>query len=230
MLTFLRKDGNKKRAFRVEGRPVNATPLIVVGYIFVANCDSSLHVNDTRTGREMRRVPLDGQVGSTGTVVGGMLYVGTMTNEVQGIDWKNGKIEWTFKAKRRQQPFFASVAVTDDLVIATSKDKRVDGLDRKTGHVVWSFLIGGQIDSSPMVVSKRVSFGAQDHNLYCLGRDGTTLEICWNHHELPPMRVMRFLRSGDGSTSAWGGRRARALNPTPGSKGPGGVPGPGHRE
>src|SRR5262249_38884896 len=90
---------------------------------------------------------------------------------------KNGKVEWSFKAKTRQQPFFASVAVTDKLVIAGSKDKRVYGLDRKTGTETWSYLTGGRVDSSPVVVGKRVYVGSQDHCLYVLDRDkGTRIQ------------------------------------------------------
>ncbi|MBI1916089.1 MAG: PQQ-binding-like beta-propeller repeat protein [Planctomycetes bacterium] len=175
MLYCLTKDGKKKWTFRVEGGPVNATPAVAGGRTFVAGCDSNLHVIDTKTGREVRAVPLNGQVGSTGAVVGDMLYVGTMTNEVQAVDWKNGKVEWSFKAKTRQQPFFASVAVTDDLVLAGSKDKRIYGLDRKTGNEVWSYLTEGRVDSSPVVVGKRVYVGSQDRNLYVLDRDRGTL-------------------------------------------------------
>ena len=175
LLTCLTRDGKKKWTFQVAGGPVNATPAVAGGHTFVAGCDSNLHVIDLKTGKEVRAVALDGQVGSTGAVVGGMLYVGTMTNEVQAVDWKNGKVDWSFRAKRRQQPFFASVAVTDNLVIAGSKDKRVYGLDRKTGAEVWSYLTEGRVDSSPVVVGKRVYVGSQDGNLYVLDRDKGTL-------------------------------------------------------
>ena len=175
ILYCLTATGKKKWEASIPGGPVNATPALAGGHTFVAGCDSNLHVINTTTGKETRAVPLAGQVGSTGAVVGNMLYVGTMTNEVQAIDWTRGTVPWTFKAKKQQRPFFASVAVSGDLVIAASKDKRVYALNRKTGAEVWSFLTQGRVDCSPVVVGKRVYVGSQDRNLYVLERDKGTL-------------------------------------------------------
>ena len=46
-------------------------------------------------------------------MVGDQLYVGTMTNEVQAVDWKKGEMAWTFEPPKRAQPFYASAAVTE---------------------------------------------------------------------------------------------------------------------
>ena len=172
-LFCLTSDGKKKWDFRVQGGPVNATPAVAGGHTFVAGCDSTLHVIDVATGKEKRSVMLAGQVGATGAVVGDLLYVGTMTNEVQAIDWANGKVLWT--SKKRRQPFFASVAVSGDRVIAGCKDKRVYALDSKTGTEGWNFLTGGRIEGSPVVAGKRVYVGSQDKNLYVLDRDKGSL-------------------------------------------------------
>jgi outer membrane protein assembly factor BamB len=161
-LFCLTKDGKKKWEFKVEGGPVHATPAVVGTTTFVAGCDSALHVIDTKTGKEVRSIELAGQVGSTGALAGDVMYVGTMTNEVQAIDWKAGKVLWTYRAERRQQPFQASVALTDTLVLGGSKDKRLHAIDRKTGAAKWDFLTTGRIDSSPVVVGKRVYFGTLD--------------------------------------------------------------------
>jgi outer membrane protein assembly factor BamB len=160
------KDGKKKWDFAIPGGPVNATPAVSGGHTFVAGCDSTLHVINTTTGKEKLALQLAGQVGATGAVVGEKLYIGTMTNDVQAIDWAEGKLLWT--ARKRRQPFYASVAVSGELVLAGCKDKRLYALDRKTGNDVWSFLTGGRIESSPVVTGKRVYLGSLDKNLYVL--------------------------------------------------------------
>jgi outer membrane protein assembly factor BamB len=174
-LICLSKDGKKRWDFKVAGGPVQATPAVSGGYTFVAGCDSNLHVIETKTGKEVRAVDLGGQVGSTGALSGNMLYVGTMgSNEVHAIDWKEGKIVWTFKPKRAQ-PFYASVALTDELVIAGCQNRRVYGINRKSGQETWSFLTEGRIDSSPVVVGKRVYVGSTDGWFYVLDRDKGSL-------------------------------------------------------
>ena len=175
LLFCLSRDGKKKWDFKVAGGPVNATPAVAGKHTFVAGCDSMLHVIDTQTGQEVRSVELGGQVGSSAALSGDLIYVGTMNNDVQAINWKQGKVLWKFEAERRKQPFFASVALTDKLVIAGSRDQRVHAIDREKGTSVWNFLTGGRIESSPVVVGKRVYVGSLDGVLYVLDRDAGTL-------------------------------------------------------
>ena len=96
-----------------------------------------------------------------------------MTNQVVAVDWKKAEVAWKFEP-RRARPFYASVAVTDDLVIAGSRNKRVYAINRKTGEETWSFPTDGDVDSSPVVVGNRVYIGSHDGNLYVLDlRKGT---------------------------------------------------------
>ena len=176
LLYCLAKDGTKKWAFKVAGGPVNATPAVSGNVTFVAGCDSKLHVIDTKNGKEIRAVDLAGQVGSTGALSGDVLYIGTMTNEVQAIDWKQGRVLWTYQPAKRAQPFQAAVALTDNLVIAGSKDKRIHAINRKTGKPVWTFLTESRVDSSPVVVGKRIYAGSLDGNLYVLDLKGALIQ------------------------------------------------------
>ncbi len=169
-LYCLRTDGKEAWRFRVAGGPVMATPAVVGGNrTFVSGCDSTLHVLEVATGKEALAVDLGSQTGATPAILGDRLYVGTMSsNQVLAIDWKKGEVVWRFEAARRKQPFFASAAVTEDLVIAGSQDKMVHALDRKTGQEVWNFRTGGKVDTSPVVSGSRVYVGSLDQHLYVL--------------------------------------------------------------
>jgi outer membrane protein assembly factor BamB len=160
--------GEKLWSFRVEGGPVLASPAIADNRTFVAGCDSTLHVLNTDNGKEQTSVDLGGQTGATAAVVGDRLYLGTMTNQVLAVDWKKGKVAWSFEAPKQQQAFFASPAVTDKLVVIGSRDRRVWAIDRATGKEAWSFLTKGRVDSSPVVVGNRVFVGSFDRKLYVL--------------------------------------------------------------
>jgi outer membrane protein assembly factor BamB len=160
-------DGKVEWTFKTNG-PVNSSPTIAGDFSFVAGCDSQLHVIDLRTGKEKASVDLEGQAAATAAVIGDRLYVGTMTNQVKGIDWKKAAVLWTFEAETRAQAFYGSAAVTDELVIAGSRDKRIWALSRKTGKPVWSVPTGGKVDASPVVVGNRVYVGSLDGNLYVL--------------------------------------------------------------
>jgi len=168
-LYCLSKDGKERWKFRVPGGPVMGTPAIVEGRTFAAGCDSTLHVLDVAKGTEAAgTVDLGGQVGATVGVIGDQLYIGTMSGEVLAIKWKKGEVLWRFEAPRTKQPFYASAAVTDNLVIVGSRDKHVYALHRKSGKEAWSFATKKKVDSSPVVAGSRVYVGSSDGNLYVL--------------------------------------------------------------
>jgi outer membrane protein assembly factor BamB len=166
-LYCLAKDGTLKWKLTTGDR-VNGSPAVTGERTFVAGCDSSLHVIDTAKGKELKAIELGGPVGATAAVDGDLVYVGTMSNQVLGVDWQKGEVAWTFEPARRALPFYSSAAVTDKLIILGGRDKRLYGLDRKTGHEAWSFLTGGKVDSSPVVVGGRVFVGSLDGKLYVL--------------------------------------------------------------
>ena len=167
-LYCLTAEGKKAWTFKVPGGPVMATPAVVDGRTFVAGCDSALHVINLENGQEMASVELAAQVGATAAVIGDHVYVGTMGHEVQAVDWKKAKVDWTFEPVKGGQPFAASVAATDKYVIAASRDKRIYALERSTGQKKWDFQTRGRAESSPVVVGQRVYVGSGDRKLYVL--------------------------------------------------------------
>ncbi len=157
-LYCLGPDGKKVWELKTDG-PVNGTAAVTANLTFVAGCDSVLHVVDAATGKDTGTVDLGGQAGATAAVVGDLAFVGTMSNQLVGVNWKDKKKAWEFEAAKRQQPFYASAAVTDSLVVAGSRDKKVYAIDRATGKEVWNFATEGQVDPSPVIVGNRVYVG-----------------------------------------------------------------------
>jgi outer membrane protein assembly factor BamB len=164
-LYCLDDNGKKLWQFNVPGGPVLASPAVVQGQTFLAGCDSKLHIIDVQTGQESAAVDIDGQTGCTPAVHGDVFYLGTQSNQLLAIDVKKKEIVWSFEPPSRQQPFNASAAVTDKLVIIGNQNKRVYAVDRRTGKQVWMFVTEGQVDSSPVIAGERVYVGSMDGNL-----------------------------------------------------------------
>ncbi len=176
-LYCLTRDGKKVWQFKMPGGPVMATPVLVGNQTFVAGCDSILHVIDTAKGAGLKEIELGGQVAASGAVRGDVLYVGTMTNVFHAVDFKQGKVLWTYKNPKRAQPYYSSAAVVGEKVIVGSRDRQVHCLNAKDGSEIWHFQTKGQVDSSPVVVGERVIVGALDGKLYVLNlKDGTELQ------------------------------------------------------
>lgn len=166
-LYCLDKDGKEKWKFKTEGQ-IYGSVALSGARTFLAGCDSEVHVIDVAKGTEPGMpVPLGGQTGATVAVLGDMLYVGTMSNEVKAIDWKKGAVAWTYKPVRGNA-FFSSPAVTDKYVVIGSRDNRVHAVNRKDGSEAWMFTTKNRVDSSPVVVGNRVVVGSLDGHLYVL--------------------------------------------------------------
>lgn len=166
-LYCLDKDGKQRWKFKTDG-PIYGSVAIGDGKTFLVGCDSQMHVIDVAKGKEDSSVDLEGQSGATAAVLGDRLYVGTMRNEVRAIDWKKGKVAWTYKGKRNGQAFFSSPAVTEKYVVIGGRDKQVHCIDPQTGTAVWTFATGDRVDSSPVIVGDKVVVGSMDSNLYVL--------------------------------------------------------------
>jgi outer membrane protein assembly factor BamB len=168
-LYCLTKDGTQRWKFKIAGGPVLGTPAVGGGRTFVTGCDSKMHVIDLANGNEVLAVDLEAQTGATPAVAGDHLFVGTMAKNVLALDWKKGEITWIYEPAKRANDFYASAAVTDNLVIAGSRDKRIHAIDRKSGAERWTFTTKAHVDASPVVVGDRVYAGSLDGNLYVLG-------------------------------------------------------------
>jgi outer membrane protein assembly factor BamB len=167
-LHCLSKDGKELWKANVPGGPVLASPVVAAGKTFCSGCDSTLHIIDTKTGKELGSVQLDGQTGASAAVVGDDLYIGTMSNQMLAIDLKKQAVKWKYEPEENPQPFFSSPAVAHDLVVVGCRDKRVHAFDRNTGKQSWEYPTKGKVDSSPVIAEKQIYVGSSDGNLYVL--------------------------------------------------------------
>jgi outer membrane protein assembly factor BamB len=169
-LYCLSPDGKKVWGAAAEG-PINAAAAVVGDLTFATGCsDGILHVIDARTGKELHTVELGGETVATAAVVGDRVYASMVSNQVVASDLKKRERVWAFEAPKRQQPFHSSAAVSQGIVVAGSRDKKVYGIDAATGAEKWSFTTDGQVDASPVIVGDRVYVGclSNDGNFYVL--------------------------------------------------------------
>jgi len=164
---------------------VHGTPAIVGDRTLVAGCDSQLRGVRIADGSAAGLVELPSFTGASVAVRGSRAYVGTMDSQVLAVDWQTGKIVWTYEHPQRHQPFYASAAVVDDLVVVGGRDKLVHALDAKSGELRWSFATKGRIDASPTIVGDRVFVGSMDGNLYALKL--TTGKLVWRFEAGSPI-------------------------------------------
>jgi len=70
----------------------------------------------------------------------------------------------------------SALTVEDGKVFVSDVDTHtIYALDDSDGHVVWSYVAGGRVDSPPTFYKKLVLFGSRDGWVYCLKADDGTL-------------------------------------------------------
>ena len=171
-------DGALVWKFETEGY-VHGTPTVVDAgggdslpypddVVVTTGCDGYLRVISALNGEENNKIPLGDYVAASPAVLKTRAYVGTFGNQVLGIDLKHTEILWNYEPPKGGFPFYASAAVTNDVVIVGGRDKRVHALKPQTGEPLWTYPTKARVDSSPVIVGNRVILGTAGGVIYAL--------------------------------------------------------------
>ena len=128
-------------------------------FVILTGCDSYLRVINIDDGTQTQQVDLGAYVGASPAISQDQVYCGTYGTEILGIALDSGEIAWRYRHPKRQFPFFASAALTEDTVIIGGRDKMVHALSRETGEPKWTYTAKAGIESSAVVVGTRVVLG-----------------------------------------------------------------------
>ncbi|MEW5975819.1 MAG: PQQ-binding-like beta-propeller repeat protein [Acidobacteriota bacterium] len=153
--------------FRISG-PVHCTAGVSEGLAYISGCDETFRAIRIADGKEAFNVPSEAYTGASPAFLGQTAYFGTFNNEVLAVDMQARRILWRYSHPQRHFPFYASVALAGDKVIAGGRDKMVHCLRAKTGEALWTFATRAKVDSSPAVAGDRVYVGSNDGRFYVL--------------------------------------------------------------
>ncbi len=179
LYAFAITDGTPVWTYQTDDQ-IRCNPTIAGSQTFLGGCDGSLHRVDLNTGKVIGEpMPLGGPTGSTAAVVGDKAFVPIMDGAVLALDWKAGKELWRYEDPDRPQEYRGSAAVTDSLVIVTSRNKFVDAISIETGQQVWRHTLRRRSDASPVVAGDDVWIAATDGRLVRLSK--ATGEETWQY-------------------------------------------------
>lgn len=186
-------DGKLVWKYRSEDR-IHGTPGIAGDVCLTAGCDGQLHVVGLSDGKAIAKVDLGSVSGASAAVLGSRVFLGTYGNQVLAIDFREGKVAWTYDNPEREFPFMSSAAVTDRRVFIGGRDKRLRAFDPQNGKQLWEFSTKGRIDSSPVVAGDRVFVGSYDGKLYAVAT-ATGKEV-WNYETGAPFSASAAIGGG----------------------------------
>ena len=161
------KDGSLVWKFETEGY-VHGTPAIVNDAVVISGCDGYLRIINIADGVEQQKIALGDYVAASPAILNNRAYAGTFGNQVLCAGLESSEILWQYEHPERHFPFYASAAVTPDIVVIGGRDKMVHGLQSQTGEPLWTYPAKSRVDSSPVIVGERVFFGTVGGELVAL--------------------------------------------------------------
>jgi outer membrane protein assembly factor BamB len=196
--------GKARWTFPAEG-PIDSSPAIYKGVIYVGSDDGHVYAIDEQNGRMIWRSKLGDKVKSSPAVGDGMLIVGCEDKKIYGLDLKDGKQIWSHETTDRVS---SSPAVYESTAYIGGHAGYVYALDTHTGKLKWQYPSAaltsstvtpaadgtteaapaqpsstdkiptglGRITSSPCLSANAVIVTSQDRNVYAIStRDGSLL-------------------------------------------------------
>ena len=153
--------------FETEGY-VHGTPAIVNDAVVISGCDGYLRLINIADGVEQQKIGLGDYVAASPAILNNRAYAGTFGNQVLCTGLEGSEILWQYEHPERHFPFYASAAVTANIVVIGGRDKMVHALEPQTGKLLWTYPAKSRVDSSPVIVDERVFFGTVGGELAAL--------------------------------------------------------------
>ncbi|MBX9722417.1 MAG: PQQ-binding-like beta-propeller repeat protein, partial [Candidatus Obscuribacterales bacterium] len=188
--------GKMKWTFPAEG-PIDSSPAIYKGVVYVGSDDHFLYAVDERNGRFLWKAELGSKVKSSPAVGDDIVVVGCEDGKIYGVNPADGKVAWSYATSDRVS---SSPCISDGVAFIGGWDGIVYALNTHTGKPVWTFpanhiqateaenkaaeadhkakLPGGigRITASPALASNVIIIASHLGDVYCLStHDGSMI-------------------------------------------------------
>jgi outer membrane protein assembly factor BamB/tRNA A-37 threonylcarbamoyl transferase component Bud32 len=147
----------------VDG-PIRSTPLVVGDRVFFG-CESG-DVYSVNLGGDIKwKFHSKRPVTSSPCEANGLLYVGSVDNQLYALDIKSGWSVWRFRCNHS---IISSPSIAQGIVVFGSADGRIYAVDANSSKEKWHFETEDQVTGNPLIHQGLVYCGSVDNNLYCL--------------------------------------------------------------
>jgi outer membrane protein assembly factor BamB len=121
-------------SFATAGSPIESSPLVVDGVVYVGTWAGVLYAVDAATGRERWRFQAPDDIKGSAALANGLIVVGDYSGNVHALDPATGAERWTYTGGAR---FYAGPAVSGDTIVIGDVGGAVVALDARDGSELW---------------------------------------------------------------------------------------------
>ncbi len=158
--------------------PIEATPVIAGGRVFVGSQDGNFYAIDLESGELAWSFKADGPVIAPGAVLGERVFFGDTHGLIYALATADGEEIWRFETEGKIEGGVNLLSGGDgpDRVYVGSHDYFLYCLDAASGEMLWKQETGNYVVSTPSLVRGEgridLTFGGCDGLLHVLSADG----------------------------------------------------------
>lgn len=154
-------------------RPIWARPLVMEGVVYQPGMDRKLYAIQLTNGTAKWELDLgSATIGSPVIDDNGILYVGTLGNDIVAVDTISGKINWKYT---NTSGIWANMVLKENTLYFGSLDGNFTALDITTQKPVWQYKADGAIVSPPALLEDRLMFSSENGSLNILDYSGAVI-------------------------------------------------------
>jgi outer membrane protein assembly factor BamB len=222
-----------REKWRFNAQPVESSPLLRNGKLYVGSWDGNVYAIDARNGRKAWAHQTGDRVNNSAAYLKGRIYIANDSGTLFALNAGTGQQAWS--ASDATEFFYAAPVAAYGRIYIGSTDGTMYAYGAKTGNLLWAKPLGTYIYGSAAVYDKKVYVGTYDGKFYAL--DAATGDTVWQK-EMPsavhaPPTVLdglvyaatcatcgsaaqRFVKMGVDSTTAFNAKTGKQVwrNPT----------------
>ena len=176
------READGSTLWRFTAGPIESSPLVAGGRVYVGSWDNRVYALDARTGRVVWRFRTGGAVKGGAALDRGTLFIGSYDGHLYALDARSGRVRWSATVGASM---YATPVVTDGEVVIGALNGALHAFALDNGRPRWTVQTGSYIYSSAAAFDGIVFVGSYDRRLYAL--DAETGRIRWTFAAAGPV-------------------------------------------
>jgi outer membrane protein assembly factor BamB len=169
-----------RERWRFHTAPIESSPLLKNGRLYVGSWDHKVHAIDADTGRQIWSFQADDQVNTSAAYWAGRIFIASDGGTLYSLSARTGRLLWSAQSQSKfgsREFWYATPTVAYGRVYLGNTDGTMYVFGAKSGKLLWARPLGTYIYGAAAVSNRRVFVGTYDGKLYAL--DAATGDTIW---------------------------------------------------
>ncbi|MCK5608126.1 oligosaccharyl transferase, archaeosortase A system-associated [Candidatus Pacearchaeota archaeon] len=135
------------------------------------------------------------------TSIGDTIYITSYNGTAYALNASSGSVKWTSALKNKS---WTPLVYADKVLVTGTRDDFINGLDFRSGEVVWKYKTGYFVDSTPVFLDGVVYVASYDGKIYAL--DSQNGNLIWKSDQFAPIFAKPVIFNDKLFVGTWDGK------------------------